>query len=86
MSTGPDTATRKRILEAKLADHQAHGYEHSVNAIISEDLEEHEAVQEAAETSRKHYQAARKIAILIAELPDEDKAEQDTPGTEEEAG
>ena len=70
MSVEPDVATRRKILEAKLQDHQAKGYEHSVNAKISEDLGE--PVTESAEHSRKHYQAARKIQQLLSELPSED--------------
>ena len=73
----PEVATRRQILESKLKDHQARGYEHSVNAEISRDLGED--AKESDETSSKHYQAARKIQQLISELPSEDTVEDDIP-------
>ena len=73
MIVEPEVATRRKILEAKLRDHQAKGYEYSVNATISKDLGE--PTQESDESSRKHYQAARKIQELLSELPSENESD-----------
>ena len=68
----PDVETRRKILEAKLAQHQVKGYEYSVNAKISEVLGELSGVKESTEDSSKHYRAAKEIERLISELPRND--------------
>lgn len=82
----PDNEMQRRILEAKLRQLQAQGYEWTVNAAIAEAAgEPADKAKDCEKKARAHYAGARRVKQMLDELPEpEETAGPEAPETADE--
>lgn len=69
----PDLETRRQILQNKLQQYRAKGYDHQVTAQIAETMGSESEAQTAKRTSDQMYRAARETEALLDDLPEPDE-------------
>lgn len=73
----PDLETRRQILQQKLQQYRAKGYDHEVTAQIAETMGSENEAQTAKRKSDQMYRAARETEALLDDLPEPDDTEED---------